>query len=185
MSALLPYDLVFAICILLLLLIGVFSATHIQLFSGKRYRRLEVQEKQLLRLPGVWLSASMWLLYFNNTMLALSVVCSVAVVLMASSELPGDDLHIALYTLIALACSLLVNFTHGVEKSQGYRMAFMRMSPLCESFIYRYGRESSGKSFEQRERDVKALIDCRASCEQLIFECHDTKNRHHEKTDPD
>ena len=79
----------------------------------------------------------------------------------------------------------VVNFTHGVEKSQGYRMAFMRMSPLCESFIYRYGRESSGKSFEQRERDVKALIDCRASCEQLIFECHDTKNRHHEKTDPD
>lgn len=77
MSALLPYDLVFAICILLLLLIGVFSATHIQLFSGKRYRHLEVQEKQLLRLPGVWLSASMWLLYFNNTMLALSVVCSV------------------------------------------------------------------------------------------------------------
>ena len=59
MSALLPYDLVFAICILLLLLIGVFSATHIQLFSGKRYRHLEVQEKQLLRLPGVWLSASM------------------------------------------------------------------------------------------------------------------------------
>lgn len=33
MSALLPYDLVFAICILLLLLIGVFSATHIQLFE--------------------------------------------------------------------------------------------------------------------------------------------------------
>lgn len=89
----------------------------------------------------------MWLLYFNNTMLALSVVCPIAIVLMASSELPGDDLHIALYTLIALACSLLVNFTHGIEKSRGCRMAFMQMNPLCEaSNIATKGRTTANRS---------------------------------------
>lgn len=72
--------------LLLLVVMGLISATHIRPFSDDEKNAFYKVELEILKLPRTWLSASMWLLYINNTVMALSVLCSLIVLVMAVND---------------------------------------------------------------------------------------------------
>lgn len=166
------YEFIFVATFALLLLIGLFSAFHLKLSWGWKKEFLTDGERSLLGLPGVWLTSSMWLNYFNNAAVALSVACSVAVVVMTAFEETTDVARTILYTLIALVCSLLINFTHSREKSEGYRKASNYMRPICEQFEYRYTKNYKLYNSETREKDFKSLVNARVKAEEIIQKAH-------------
>lgn len=166
------YELVFAAILALLLLIGFCSAFHLKRFNGRAKRLLTEGERNLLKLPGLWLTSSMWLNYLGNAVVALSVACSVAVVVMTAFEDDADVIRVILYTLISLAGSLLVNYTHSKEKSEGYREAANYFRPICEQFESRYTQYWDVYDLKTREKDLAALIKARAEAEEIICRTH-------------
>lgn len=173
------YDLLIFVVLVAFVVIGLASATHWRLYRKEEKQELSRAETRLLRLPGVWLSSSMWLNYFNNLLLALSVCCSIIVVVMQAFGSSDDTVRVVLYTLTALASSLLFNFSNGKEKSMGYRDAFDYFNPICEQYEYRYlYAKHVCKDNQQRERDYTALVMARNVAEGIIRDAHQYSQAH-------
>ena len=168
----------FGIALVLVVIFGLFSATHFKLFSKNEKSRLSRSERRLLRLPDVWLSSSMWLLYINNAVMALAVVCSLIVVVIAAYDSAERNVvSIIVFTLIGLTCSFLANYTNGKEKSGAYRDAFMVMNPVCEQYISRYSSSACGRE-GTRESDFLKLIEAREIAEAIIADAHSPYQNH-------
>lgn len=162
----------FGIALILVIIFGLFSATHFKLLSKEEKVRLSKNERRLLRLPDVWLSSSMWLLYINNAVMALAVVCSLIVIVIAAYDNAERSVtSIIIFTLIGLTCSFLANYTNGKEKSIAYRNAFMIMNPICEQYINRY-LSSAHMDEQMRESDFFKLIEARELAEAIIADAH-------------
>lgn len=168
----------FGVALVLVIIFGFFSATHFKLFARDEKARLSRNERRLLRLPDVWLSSSMWLLYINNAVMALAVVCSlIVIVITAYDNAEKNVVSIIVFTLVGLTCSFLANYTNGKEKSAAYRDAFMVMNPICEQYVNRY--LSDTYSIDQtRESDFLKLIEARAIAEEIIAHAHSPYQKH-------
>lgn len=168
----------FGVALILVIVFGLFSATHFKLFSREEKDRLSKRERRLLRLPDVWLSSSMWLLYINNAVMALAVVCSLIVIVIAAYDnAERSVVSIIVFTLIGLTCSFLANYTNGKEKSIAYRNAFMVMNPICEQYINRY-LSVDRVSGRIRESDFQRLVEAREVAETIIADAHNPYQVH-------
>lgn len=175
--ALLYYS-AFGVALILVIVFGLFSATHFKLFSREERNRLSKHERRLLRLPDVWLSSSMWLLYINNAVMALAIVCSLIVIVIAAYDnAERSVVSIIVFTLIGLTCSFLANYTNGKEKSIAYRNAFMVMNPICEQYINRY-LSVDCVSERTRESDFQRLVEAREAAETIIADAHNPYQAH-------
>lgn len=152
--------------------IGLFSATHFRpLVISRDAKYYDSHEKRLLRLPGLWLTASMWLNYLNNLMVALGVIGTI-IVLHLTVQDPGDIARIQGYTVLSFACSSLANFSNGKEKSIAYRQAYIYYEPLCTRYEISYGRAGAPKD-EERTRRLEELADKRMVAEEIIALKHE------------
>ncbi len=168
----------FGVAFVLVIVFGFFSATHFKLFTRDEKARLSRNERRLLRLPDVWLSSSMWLLYINNAVMALAVVCSLIVIVIAAYDNAEENVvSIVVFTLIGLTCSFLANYTNGKEKSAAYRDAFMVMNPVCEQYINRCLSDVYATD-QARESDFLKLIEARAIAEKIIAHAHSPYQKH-------
>lgn len=154
------------------LVIGIFSANHLRFFVVSRDAKYySPQEKRLLRLPGVWLTASIWLLYFNNLLIASGIIGTIMVIFL-TVQAPHDILRIQLYTILSFVCSSLVNFSNGKEKSDAYRKAFQYYEPYCTKFEIRYGNPNAGQD-KARRKLLDKLVDKRKVAEEIIALKHE------------
>lgn len=165
------YYSVFLIAFLLVLIFGLISATHFKFFDVRERKLFSKTERRLLRLPDVWLSSSMWLLYINNAVMALSVVCSLIVIVMVAYDGGGSPVNVIIFTMVGLTCSFLANYTNGKEKGMAYREAFTILNPICEQYQNRYSMQGE---FDPaiREQDFSKLVEARAIGEAVIEGAH-------------
>lgn len=154
------------------LVIGLFSANHLRpLFFSRDSKYYTPHEKRLLRLPGVWLTASMWLLYLNNLLIALGIIGTI-LVLYITIDAPDDNVRIQLYTVLSFISSSLVNFSNSKEKSNAYRRAFEYYEPYCTKYEIRYGKPDA-KNDEERLKYLFELVDKRMVAERIIAFKHE------------